>query len=326
MYTIIFSEENDFSTNDVIEWLEYYNQKVIRTDFDSLLNTEFNVKISENGNDFSCIINNKRVTRLNLKSLWYRRTVPFILDKYVKNNTVVTEFETGVLQNLFNELKYAKNSFYNATFKDKKWLNNPLNSVIDKTECLFAAQSVGLLIPETIITNKKSELKSFFVKNKDVIIKPIYNVSRLSVQKYSYLQYTYRLDKKKLNSLSESIFPSLCQKMIKKDFELRIFFLEGKFYSMAMFTQNKKKTKIDFRRYDYIDPNRTVPYKLPKELEDKLNKLMNIVGLNCGSIDIIKDVNGLYYFLEINPVGQFGMTSSPCNYYLEKKVAKFLIE
>ena len=29
-------------------------------------------------------------------------------------------------------------------------------------------------------------------------------------------------------------------------------------------------------------------------------------------------------FLEINPVGQFGMVSSPCNYYLEKKVASKL--
>ena len=30
-------------------------------------------------------------------------------------------------------------------------------------------------------------------------------------------------------------------------------------------------------------------------------------------------------FLEVNPVGQFGMVSLPCNYQLEKRIAQYLI-
>ncbi len=30
---------------------------------------------------------------------------------------------------------------------------------------------------------------------------------------------------------------------------------------------------------------------------------------------------GKYVFLEINPEGQFGMVSHPCNYYLERELA-----
>jgi D-alanine-D-alanine ligase-like ATP-grasp enzyme len=52
---------------------------------------------------------------------------------------------------------------------------------------------------------------------------------------------------------------------------------------------------------------------------------MDNFNLNTGSIDIIKDNNGEYIFLEVNPVGQFGMTSIPCNFYLEKKIAEYLI-
>lgn len=48
------------------------------------------------------------------------------------------------------------------------------------------------------------------------------------------------------------------------------------------------------------------------------------LDLNCGSIDMILGNDGLYYFLEVNPVGQFGMVSGPCNYYLERKIANFL--
>jgi len=41
---------------------------------------------------------------------------------------------------------------------------------------------------------------------------------------------------------------------------------------------------------------------------------------------MIRARNGDFIFLEINPVGQFGMTSIPCNYFLEKKIAEHLIK
>ena len=53
---------------------------------------------------------------------------------------------------------------------------------------------------------------------------------------------------------------------------------------------------------------------------------MQKLDLETGSIDLIKSTNGEYYFLEINPNGQFGMTSYPCNYNLEEKVALKLIQ
>lgn len=48
---------------------------------------------------------------------------------------------------------------------------------------------------------------------------------------------------------------------------------------------------------------------------------MRIISLETGSIDLILTKDGLFIFLEVNPVGQFGMTSYPCNYYLEKLIA-----
>jgi glutathione synthase/RimK-type ligase-like ATP-grasp enzyme len=93
---------------------------------------------------------------------------------------------------------------------------------------------------------------------------------------------------------------------------------------MAIFSQSNEKTKIDFRNYDLQKPNRTVPYNLPKEIILKLKKLTKALALRTGSIDLIKAKDGQYYFLEVNPVGQFGMVSRPCNYNIEMKIAKFL--
>ena len=114
--------------------------------------------------------------------------------------------------------------------------------------------------------------------------------------------------------------------MIKKDYEVRVFYLLGKLYSMAIFSQNDDQTKVDFRKYNSEKSNRNIPYKLPNEIEEKICKLMEHLNLNCASLDLIKDVNSEYILLEINVTGQFGMVDFPCNYGLHKKVAETLIK
>jgi RimK-like ATP-grasp domain. len=112
---------------------------------------------------------------------------------------------------------------------------------------------------------------------------------------------------------------------LKKKLEIRSFFIEGNFFSMAIFSQSSEQTKIDFRKYNNKLPNRTEPFKLPISIEDKLKKVFESIELNCGSVDLIIDKNDEYFFLEINPVGQYGMVSDPCNYELDKLIAKYLI-
>ena len=123
----------------------------------------------------------------------------------------------------------------------------------------------------------------------------------------------------------ETLFPSLFQELVEKEYELRVFYINRTFYSMAIFSQLDKQTSIDFRNYNRQKPNRTVPYQLPLHIEKKLLQLIDHFEFTTGSIDIIKSISGEYIFLENNPVGQFGMTSSPCNYRLEKIVAKHLM-
>lgn len=94
---------------------------------------------------------------------------------------------------------------------------------------------------------------------------------------------------------------------------------------MAIMSQEDKKTSVDFRNYNMIKPNRRLPYKLPIEIEEKLCQLLNHFKLNFASIDLMVRGNN-FYFLEINPVGQFGMVSGPCNYKIEKLIAKYIIE
>lgn len=48
------------------------------------------------------------------------------------------------------------------------------------------------------------------------------------------------------------------------------------------------------------------------------------MNYQTGSFDFIK-CKEKYYFLEMNPVGQFGNVSDMCNYNIEKDIAEFLL-
>lgn len=128
-----------------------------------------------------------------------------------------------------------------------------------------------------------------------------------------------------LQNLSDHFFPSLFQKLIEKDFEIRTFYFFGVCYSMAIFSQKDEQTKLDFRNYNYNHPNGNIPFLLPNEIVSKVQRLFKSLKLNTGSIDFIY-CKGYYYFLEINPVGQYGMVDYPCNYDLDNIIVKKLIE
>lgn len=94
---------------------------------------------------------------------------------------------------------------------------------------------------------------------------------------------------------------------------------------MAIFSQNDKQTRIDFRHYNTNIPNRNIPFNLPSEYSNKLRRIAKKLNLFSGSFDILVNPLDEYYFLEINPVGQFGMVSYPCNYYLDREIAIYII-
>ena len=175
-----------------------------------------------------------------------------------------------------------------------------------------------------MILDTPSELVRIF--NGYILTKPISDLFKISKGNYYYAPFTKKIEVQELvELLPEKVFPSFFQEYIEKDFEIRSVRLIDEFYSMAIFSSHDSKTEEDFRRYNYKKSNRMIPFDLPLEIEKKLELLCNKLNLNFCSIDLLFS-KGEYYFLEINPVGQFGMTSKPCNYQIEKKIAQILID
>jgi glutathione synthase/RimK-type ligase-like ATP-grasp enzyme len=55
----------------------------------------------------------------------------------------------------------------------------------------------------------------------------------------------------------------------------------------------------------FKEPEEGQPYELPREVEEKILRLMDYFVLNYGAIDIIVTPDGRHVFLEINSVGEF---------------------
>lgn len=61
----------------------------------------------------------------------------------------------------------------------------------------------------------------------------------------------------------------MVQEKLEKKYELRIFYLNGKMYPMAIFSQKDNQTQLDFRNYNWEKPNRMEPCKLNVDLKKK---------------------------------------------------------
>jgi glutathione synthase/RimK-type ligase-like ATP-grasp enzyme len=140
-----------------------------------------------------------------------------------------------------------------------------------------------------------------------------------------YKNLTERFTYSELQSFPQYFIPRIFQQYIEKKYELRSFYFHGTFFTYAILSQNNPKTTIDFRNYDDDTPNRCIPFNLPTKYSSKLVLLMEKLRLDTGSFDILVDKNDNYYFLEVNPVGQFGYGSYECNFNIEEFIVNHLM-
>jgi Glutathione synthase/Ribosomal protein S6 modification enzyme (glutaminyl transferase) len=332
---LIQSQSNDLSTDGVLAWLNYLypNQPFIRINDDKTID-EINYTISDEINCLGFNIDGHQFNTDNLPNRWYRRGGFNINRVGFKSES----FDEYYISAIFKDyLKQEMASLLNEVDGKFSKCSNSINKFNDnnkgKLENICIAKQAGLKIPPTLYTNSPRQLLEFIETHDKVITKANHkNQIRIALDKTIILlsSDTKLLSKEDVQSfISKSndfrySVPSFYQKYIEKKYELRVFFLAGKLYPMAIFSQANEKTKIDYRNYDQERPNRCVPYDLPEYIKKKLTVFMDLMDMNSGSIDMICTPDDEFIFLEVNPIGQFHWLEKNCNYFLEREIANFL--
>lgn len=328
------------TTELVADWIERLGGRVLRLDAEDLWPGRHLALRTRPGADVDELrVFDPAVDRApidvpvgDVRVVWYRRWTLF--REYLRDHDPITgTADPGGIAGFAlrtavrNELSAAGQGVLSALTR-ARWLSEPGTASMDKLHALREARSVGLDVPDTLLTTSRSEVRSFLDEHPAGVITKTVGPSPLAVDlpdASTIASYTAAVEPSMVAAWPETFAPSLFQERIAKRDELRVFALGDDLWAMAILSQADERTALDFRRYPGDRPNRYVPFRLDDDLADRLRQLMRSLHLDTGSIDLVRAADGRTVFLEVNPVGQFGMISQPCNYQLERRVAEHLL-
>lgn len=315
---LIMSQFNDTSTINVIKWLNFYGAQYVRIDQERVYGLDY-LEIKENV-EIVCRLKDIESEAIidfdKINAYWYRRGhIRLVMPKLDKiSDSMLREKLYSFLAS--ENMKLQEYLYY--VLAKKHHVNRYENRNLNKLQVLSLAAKYGLKIPLTKVIGNSDT-----IKDKNYITKAISDPFHFYIENKRFVTYT---EKAEWKLWPPNYFPTLVQVEVEKEADIRIFYWFGNLYSMAIMSQSNEQTKTDFRKYPSNNRNRSIPFSVPDEVKMKLINLMSQLNLETGSIDMILTLKGEFVFLEVNPVGQYDMTSVPCNYYLDKLIALKLIE
>ncbi len=191
----------------------------------------------------------------------------------------------------------------------RRWMNHPASNAAasHKLGQLSIAARLGFSVPDTLVTQDPDALRTFFERNEGAVIaKPMATgyLSRSPAESDSLI-YTNRVGREQLDRLEDlGDCPTLFQQLVPKECDVRITVVDARVHTTRLLATENGVQRCDIRRNNMDD----VLYEsitTPPEVERNIHALMRYYGLRFGAIDMVVTSEGSWYFLEINPNGQW---------------------
>ncbi len=206
-----------------------------------------------------------------------------------------------------------------------KWINHPesILSCVNRVKQLEIASGIGLETPKTLVTNSPEKLQEFYKKhNGEIIAKTLHSSEGLPEDK---MIFTTRITKEDLERKEDLRYaPCMFQEYVPKITEFRVTIVGNTVHVAEIYSQMSDKTKDDWRQYDDFEKT---PYKesiLPTDISERLIKLMKLMNLEFGAVDLIKTPADEFVFLEINPNGRWWWIQELTGMNIAKSIASYL--
>ena len=191
---------------------------------------------------------------------------------------------------------------------------------------LKEAAQIGLRIPKTCITNNAEDVRRFYVTCPEGIITKMQSSFAVYREGIENVVFTNVIEEAMLEELDGlELCPMTFQEAIPKQLELRVTIVGKKIFTAAIDSQASERAKNDWRKDGQALLDHWFAYNLPEEIEEMLLQLMDKMQLNYGAIDLILHPNGTFYFLEINPVGEFMWLERIPGFEIGEELAKVLL-
>lgn len=312
---LLISNTVDTTACDISSWLDFYHKPhrwLTNAD-------EINViKIDQH----ACVFHNDtRGYDLDLNSV---TTVFYRQGAVPKTKNIAEVFESAALSDYSKKENTVIEEYLHLKLKEINHFGHPEEANLNKLFVLEEAKKVKLNVPNYVYTGDKKTVEEFILNEGETICKTIQPSASFILRNKHFASLTKIVTPEISSKLSPTFFPTFFQKKIVKKLDVRTFFLQDEFYSIAIVSQNNSQTECDFRDYDDEHPNRRIPFNIPKELKKKLRILLDKLNLRYCSIDFVYGADKKFHFLELNPIGKFGFLSYAGNYDISKKIAEIL--
>ena len=182
------------------------------------------------------------------------------------------------------------------------WVNHPAATYVaeHKAVQLASAKRTGLAIPRTVITNHSSGIASVAGGDPEVAIKGLDTVlvrqDNIETFGYTSLIGTEAAERAPLSSA-----PIVAQQALTDKLDLRVTVVGNRAFCNTVELRGQP-IQGDWRLAKNGATFR--PYELPPDVYTKCIQLTQSLGLVFGAIDLAVQ-DGAYYFLEINPTGEW---------------------
>ncbi len=317
---ITHSQDNE-SIPLVMKAIEARGEKAFRFDTDRFP-TEVHLDVYYNNKSEQQIlsVDSEKLDLSEVSSIWYRRIavgakIPNTMESQLRKASIGES--TATINGMIASIKgFHFDKLQNIRLTDNKQLQ------------LQVARELGLDIPRTLITNNPVAVREFAAScEQGLITKMLSSFAIYDEQGLEKVVFTNPVALSDIEHLDGLRFcPMTFQEKVPKSVELRTIIVGKRIFTAAVDSQQLHKAQYDWRRQGLTLINSWESYDLPKDVEQKLFKLVAYFGLNYGAIDIIVTPDGRHVFLEINPVGEFfWLECCPPNFPISEALADVLL-
>jgi hypothetical protein len=315
---LIVTNKEDITADYVILKLRLQQIPFLRLNTEDVpLKIDIHIRYVEGHYDLVIQTDAKTYLANSISGIWYRRPGLPVIDPHLADSDY-----RGYSQ---SECSEFLRSLYAVL--PNNWLNDPF--CLHKAECkpyqLMLAQAAGLSVPKTVIGNSPSAAIALMDDLHDqVVAKPIRNAV-FTKGEDEYVIFTHRLTRHDRDRLEDlKLTPCILQEFISKQLDIRVTVVGNEIFPVEIHSQSKEETSVDWRRGEHIDLHHA-RHGISEELRQKCLAITKLAGLRFAAIDLALGNDGVYYFLEMNPNGQWAWIEERVGYDISGSIVRQLL-
>lgn len=310
---LILGSRFDLTCDYVVAALRELDQSYLRLNSEDLPDVELCLDPIEGSLIVQRSNSRFRLCHEDLKSIYYRRPV-FLRDYGFSKLGVFEKFQ------LYQWAAFIRNLM---VFDKCVWVNHPTATYYaeHKAVQLQIAHRVGFSVPRTLVTNSEKFVSAEVTSFDKIVIKGLDTVLLRSEDTETF-GFTSILDKVELSPDVLHTVPVTLQEPLLNKVDIRVTVVGEDVFAVTILADGKP-IYGDWRRHK--KEVRFLPLELPLKIQKRCISLLKEFDLIYGAIDLAL-LEEEFYFLEINPTGEWAWLVDDAGQHIDICLAKYLTQ